>query len=276
MNKITTSSLSKKLASYGALTAAIAGVAEAQGQSVIYTDITPDFSGGMGTEYFLDLDNNGTPDFRFHANSGYYGYYGGNLYLQPLTASNEALGSLGSVGSYAYPFALDNGAVISANAAGSWLNNSYMSLNYGGADGNFINVTDKYVGLRFNINGNTHYGWVRIDVGLTGGDPWTVKDYAYADTPNIGIIAGQQTLNADAFTSNNTSIVAAHQLITLYNLPHQSDYKVFGLDGKVVLQGTANSGNEFIIDASAIATGVYMVQLTNEATHAAIIKKIIL
>lgn len=273
MKKTTSSKLTKKLASYGALTAAIVGVTDAQGQAIVYTDIT-DFTGGAGDEYLLDLDNNGTNDFRIHANSS----SSANLYLQPLTASNEALGSGG--GSFAYPFALSNGAAVSASASGGWYNNSYsggyMSLNYGaGAYGNFYNVTDKYIGLRFNISGNTHYGWIRLDVGQSG-TSWTVKDFAYMNSPGLGIAAGQQALSTDAFGMNTISIVANKQNITLYNLPNQTNYNLFSLTGKLVLQGTANSGNTYTIESNSLASGVYIVQLTDTTTNATISKKITL
>lgn len=277
MKKTTSTKLSKKLASYGALTAAIVGVADANGQSVVYTDIT-DFTGAAGDEFFLDLDNNATNDFRVHAASN------GDLFFQPLTASNEALGT-GS-DNYGYPFALDNGDPISASPTGigMWLNQSYsagaMSLfyNFGSGDyaGNFNNVTDKYIGVRFNISGNTHYGWVRLDVGLDAAS-WTIKDFAYVDTPNIGLNAGEQTtLNADVFTTNSISIVANKQNIMLYNLPNQTNYTLFSLTGKLVLQGTANSGALHTIESNNLAAGTYIVQLIDTANGTTINKKIIL
>ena len=63
MTKTYTSKLSKKLAKYGALTAAIAGVADASGQ-IVYTDVTPDFVGTFGDEFFLDLNQDAINDFK--------------------------------------------------------------------------------------------------------------------------------------------------------------------------------------------------------------------
>src|SRR5690606_34793820 len=103
MKKTTSLKLSKQLAKYGALTAAIVGIADANGQSIIYNDI-PDFTGGIGDTFLIDLDNNGTNDFQIRHN-GSTSYP--NLYIDPLTASNDVLGSGGS--NFAYPFALSNG-----------------------------------------------------------------------------------------------------------------------------------------------------------------------
>ena len=196
-----------KLAKYVAVAAAVGAVSESEA-AIIYTDETPDFAGGSGSQYFLDLNNDGIDDFRIHATTAYttsYGYtYGANLYLQPLAANNEALGT--GTTNYAYPFALSSGAPIS-NGAGSWFNNSFsggaMSLNYGSCGfGNWCNVTDGFIGLRFNIGGNTHYGWVRLDVGGSG-NVWTVKDYAYED------IAGTPILAGDMVTIPNVTAVPA-------------------------------------------------------------------
>ena len=48
---------------------------------------------------------------------------------------------------------------------------------------------DKYLGLRFIIKGQTHYGWARLDVLSLS--HWVIKDYAYNATPNKPILAGQ-------------------------------------------------------------------------------------
>ncbi|PWL28906.1 MAG: hypothetical protein DCO96_08805 [Fluviicola sp. XM-24bin1] len=196
----TKATLQKRLAQYGLLTAAIAATNEADA-AVVYTDITPDFTGGLGSQYFLDLDNNGTDDFRIWHNGS------SNLYISPLTGTNEALGSGGAT--FAYPFALTSGAAISSGAGG-WFNNGYgggfQSLNYGSCSfGNWCNVTDRYIGLRFDIAGSIHYGWVRLDVDFAG-NSWTVKDYAYETNPGIGITAGDTGTGGTA-ASNSTGIV---------------------------------------------------------------------
>ncbi|MDX2360696.1 MAG: T9SS type A sorting domain-containing protein [Crocinitomicaceae bacterium] len=176
--------LKKRLAKYGMLAAAITGANEAQA-NIIYTDENPDFSGAVGSQYFLDLNNDAIDDFRIWHNGS------SNLYISPLTASNEVLGSGGAT--FAYPFALSSGAAISSGA-GTFFNNGfsagYQSLNYGSCSfGNWCSITDKFIGVRFNIGGNIHYGWVRLDVNAAG-SIWTVKDYAYEDIIGNSIPAG--------------------------------------------------------------------------------------
>jgi len=90
--------LSNRLKSYTlAVGAVVLGVDEASA-NIIYTDEVPDFVGTVGAQYFLDLNNDGTDDFRIWHNGS------SNLYISPLAATNDALGSGGAT--FAYPFAL--------------------------------------------------------------------------------------------------------------------------------------------------------------------------
>jgi hypothetical protein len=56
--------------------------------------------------------------------------------------------------------------------------------------GEFLGVSDKFLGVKFVAGANTHYGWVRLDVA---GDASTitVKDYAFNAFPDGEILAGQ-------------------------------------------------------------------------------------
>jgi len=58
--------------------------------------------------------------------------------------------------------------------------------------GPWINVKDRYLGLKFQIKGNTHYGWARLNVKVgTTTITATLTGYAYETIPNKPIIAGQ-------------------------------------------------------------------------------------
>src|SRR5690606_26140771 len=128
MKKTTSKNLTKQLSKYSALVAAIGGVADASGQ-IVYTDIDSDFSGTANSEYLLDLNNDGTDDFRIHndlssfSSSGYTYLYN-NLFISPLQPGNEVLGSGGAT--FAYPFVLSAGDMISNGASsGTWNDNGF-------------------------------------------------------------------------------------------------------------------------------------------------------
>lgn len=62
--------------------------------------------------------------------------------------------------------------------------------------GQWVNVMHRYLGLRFTIHGQTHYGWIELSVraGIQGGLGHAyaaeVEGYAYETTPDLGIVAG--------------------------------------------------------------------------------------
>jgi hypothetical protein len=58
--------------------------------------------------------------------------------------------------------------------------------------GQWANVKNRYLGLQFQIDGQTHYGWARLTVG---GDILEGKltGYAYETIPNTPIVAGKMS-----------------------------------------------------------------------------------
>lgn len=222
MNKLKTSNpqfmeknLSKRLKDrlklYSLAAGAFVAGSETADAAIVYTDINPNFSGVTGSQYFLDLNNDNIDDFRIYHDGG------ANLFIQPLNSSNEVLG-LGSVLSYAsgfaYPYALSSGdSIQAAPTSGSWFNNGYstgyQSLNYGsGSFGNWVSVTDKYLGLRFVVGANTYYGWARLDVNADG-SVWSVKDYAYENVAGTSILAGAAGAVATPIPSSPATLVTA-------------------------------------------------------------------
>ncbi len=72
--------------------------------------------------------------------------------------------------------------------------------------GPWVNVTNRYLGLKFEIRGKTHYGWARLTVKLPGHqmrDNYPIRakltGYAYETIPGKAIIAGQ-TKGPDVIT----------------------------------------------------------------------------
>lgn len=61
-----------------------------------------------------------------------------------------------------------------------------------GYRGKWIKTHDRYLGVKFTIHGQMHYGWVSVNVGK---DPSgaVLTGYAYETIPNKPIIAGQKS-----------------------------------------------------------------------------------
>ena len=271
MKKITSKNLTKKLAQYGALAAAIGTMAEADGQ-VMYTDIT-DFQGDSMSSFDLDLNGDSTIDFTIN---------GSSIQLLVDASSNALAGSVGSL-SYLYPFALDNGTLVDGNQ--SWQSGGGQILRYkpSAAGSSCLyssnwcgDQVDKFLGLRFMVNGNTHYGWARLDVTVTNSmDNWVVKDFAYEATPDTGIIAGDGILSVVDAEMQNIEIFSSNKQINLNKIPQESSYRIFNLSGQLILDGNINERSHSI-DASSQASGVYIIEVSNTNSNIATTKKLVL
>jgi len=82
-----------------------------------------------------------------------------------------------------------------------WMNGSYDDRGY------WFNVTDRYLGLQFQIKGKTHYGWARlsVSVGTYLQVNATLTGYAYETIPGKPIIAGK-THGKDVITVEPASL----------------------------------------------------------------------
>jgi len=288
MRKNTRNNLTKKIANYGALTLAITGTTNVYSQ-IEYNDIT-DFIGGTNSDYYLDLDGDGYYDFRIVNRNGPYNSGGNNLYIEPWSYNNSVLGSPGGI-ARAYPFVLNSDSVISSggninsSTTAFWLNrgyysNNWSSLNYGNClfNGRWCNINDGYLGLRFNVGTPSvpiiKYGWVRLDVDQYS-TTYTIKDYAYNNDPGQPINAGQKSLGIEDNIFIDIRIVALNNRIGLYNLKGSTNYSIFGITGQKVLEGNTDL-DTFVIEATNLSSGIYIVELTDLNSKAIIRKKIVL
>jgi len=77
----------------------------------------------------------------------------------------------------------------------------------GGVGGSWVNVNSRYLGVKFEIKGQTHFGWARLNVQIQL--PLTITatltGYAYETIANKAITAGQ-TKGPDNLGPNNASI----------------------------------------------------------------------
>ena len=154
----------------------------------------------------LDVNNDGTPDFRIcYSNNTYHcsstgarvpppGYFDA-LLVKPLNDSN------GIRGNGPYAFALQAGKQVGSKGRFPQGDNLMAFSSSSGSShhgGHWFKVTNRYLGFKFVIKGQIHYGWARLDVH------WRAKKailtgYAYETIPNKPIIAGE-TKGRDVIT----------------------------------------------------------------------------
>jgi hypothetical protein len=159
---------------------------------VIYTP-TEQVVGGNGV-LTLDVAGVGTVDFLIQEwDNG--GFPSSNALLADAAVGN------GVEGSKRKAAALSSGAVIGPQAnfiAGDNNGEAMVSITHsttGGTShvhGDWVNVANRYLGLKFQIAGKTHYGWARLNVKREQFHiVATLTGYAYETTPNTPIVAGE-------------------------------------------------------------------------------------
>ncbi len=78
---------------------------------------------------------------------------------------------------------------------------NFQEIDHGGP---WYNVTDRYLGVRFQRNGRTHYGWARLNVGDGKvGNYAKLTGYAYETIAGKSIKAGQTKNAADDPTNED-------------------------------------------------------------------------
>lgn len=273
---------------------------EAEAQ-IIYTDIDPDSIIAVDAAIFeLDLNADGTNDFtltkRFLASynptiyTTYGGVFAGTIQLNHIygtaQGSNALLGEVSPYG-FQYPFAMDLDDDICDG--GTWLNGNYQSLAYSygykliigsgiysyvqlSGDGNwFGGQTDKYLGLKLVDEGNTYYGWLRMDVA-SDNIAFAVKDYAFQSVADSCIRAGQlvddtivqpfvsdlpESLNLYSF---GQTIIWQDRSGTWSN----GILQVYNMNGQLLLEHAMGGAGNGRVDLPFVAAGVYQLVYRQE------------
>lgn len=221
-------SLEKSLSTY-ALAVASAGVsflasAPPADAKIVYTPAQIDIPAN-GTPIPLDLNHDGLADFSFLNTQwgGSEGAFINELNIVGKTPSNKMRGRgswyfwLPKTGSHKNVFAsaLPPGFSVGPNKS-HFQKASYGVLvqsggnNYGAVSyGQWWYTQHRYLGLKFAIKGQTHYGWARLNVTFLPkqGIQATLTGYAYETVPNKPIVTGK-TKGPDVITVEPSSLGA--------------------------------------------------------------------
>jgi hypothetical protein len=122
----------------------------------------------------------------------------------PVNSRNQIAGRKGVVDTL-YAYALNRGSAIGPKVAFSGKLMAASGTEYGTV-GRWLNVKDRYLGLKFLIKGQVHYGWARFSVTAGGGKiSATLSGYAYETIANKPIVAGK-TKGSEASTEQPASL----------------------------------------------------------------------
>lgn len=274
--------LNKRLKQYAALAAsAIATDASAQ---IVYTDIRDTTLVNNGDFFDISLNNDGIMEVSLTMTKStssyptYSAYFRVNLAkVQPLNSADVNM-SFSATSSYSSSFgiamALSNNQNIN-NSLNTWSNTSaylggYAYINaysttYTTSIGQFPGAGDKYLGVKFTIGTNVHYGWVRLDMSSLS-DSLTIKDYAYHSTPNTPIAAGDTGITVGVGKVKNVKqfdfYAAEGRIIFKDKLEVSMVLSVFDLSGKLIERRTLGI-EQTDITLNQSLNGVYIVELRN-------------
>ncbi len=239
--------LNSKLTSYSALTGAFRLSTGAVQSQVVFSDINPDTLLQNNT-FDIDFDNDGIKDFGLqHYTSTYYQAERRVLLLPGVDPANRPMAGLADFmfwSMYA-PLNLPTGNPIGPGGpfysfgnlmllAKKWIQQGGgLSNFYWTGRGPFLDSTG-YIGVEFNSNGNTYYGWIEcaVDTGVHG---VLITGFAYDATPNHYIIAG----------SGNTSSVSEQESVIS---PASSFYPNPSRNGKTFIQVDAKKSADLSME----------------------------
>lgn len=199
---------------------------------------------------FIDMNGDGKNDFEFSiARGGYDHSFYKTLNVIPLTGGRPVGGARGSIGPYGS--ALASGAKIgpSAHFSSSIARGQVMLERTNG----FVSGTSeytaygpwgvkgtygfyRYLGVKFLISGQTHYGWIKILVDRSNGLQGFIKEYGYETVANKSLTAGQtqsSVADSSAEVEKSKSGVASPSLGML----------AAGVDGLSLWRRHTSSGN---------------------------------
>jgi hypothetical protein len=202
--KLTASPLSqhleKNLLAYAAAAGTLLAFARPASAEIIYkpsnTPLGTPFAGGVVTQF--DINGDGINDFSFDN----YSYFSHGFGATELSIFSRETGN----GIIAITLKGQNRPTAAALAAGVEVGptQSFQAPSYGlllggifegssgGAFGSWLNVETAYLGLKFVVNGETHYGWARIKLVAPGEiNSGSIYGYAYESVADEPIVTGK-------------------------------------------------------------------------------------
>jgi hypothetical protein len=150
----------------------------------------------LGQTYKLDINGDGVTDFTLKnavfCNTDQCFY---QLTESPATTGNEVVG-IGRGSFFPLASALAAGAQIGSGLKFQQLDAQLESIYQGGGgtsgSGKWLDVRNHFLGLRFQIDGQTHFGWARLTIQVNGVTINAIlTGYAYETEPDTPIIAGK-------------------------------------------------------------------------------------
>ncbi len=194
-------SLERNLLAYAAVAgASCVALAQPVSAEVVYTPAHVRIGGHAFTPYDLDVNQDGILDFEFLPFS--YAHFDRDIVLYAFGLGTQNVRGNVQLVKDATHFdaaARNPGAIIGSKNSFAFFarmgeEHSDFSGHITTEAGSWLDVQRRYLGLQFQINGETHYGWARLNVHFVESDQLLVQavltGYAYETVPDKPIAAG--------------------------------------------------------------------------------------
>lgn len=259
-----------RLKSYSALAGTVIAAANSANAQAVYTNISPDSTVTTNGGYYdLDLNNDGTFDFKFqltlNPGSSYYSYAYNKVGVSALD-SNQVAGSAN--GAYIYPLVFNTADTVKPSLTWYMGSNQSMGSSWGGPSyvyGNWLGATDKFIGLKLHVpNTDTnYYGWARLDVEALA-HSFTIKDYAVMNIPNQPIVIGSGYVGIKENILTGSTIYNNNRLVYIQTKnPIVGTVVIVNAAGQQVYAGKVE-GQQSEINLGDISAGIYFVSLRSQ------------
>ncbi|MBC8045916.1 MAG: T9SS type A sorting domain-containing protein [Fimbriimonadaceae bacterium] len=267
---------SKKLAAYSTLAGCFMLAGNEANAQIVYVDI-PDVELEMPADttpsiYELDMDSDGNTDFLFQVGSitgGLWWSFGrvfGSVSTSDYAFGNTLNRVIGYEGEFVYyASALESDAPVDEDAEFltyrlGFLVSIYSENTYGP----FADVMDKYLGVRFTIDGEPHFGWIRLDVEVS---PIVVriKDYGYSSVAGEEIMSGLKEASTALhdFELDNISVYSSENTVHVHlkEVLEKASVCVYNAAGQIVFKDVLDETSKYI--QLTDASGIYTVQIVS-------------
>lgn len=269
--------IDKRLTRYGSVLGGlvVAGTGTAQVQ---YVDFNPDTVLTLPESMVIDVNGDLTPDFVFAVSTttgtavtikaGAMNGYGGNGVVATTSVifgTTVVWASLLSVSNYvASTNNFNSGGTGTGDPPVALAGKIYFGIG-STTMGQFAGQTDAFAGFRFDVGGNWHYGWMRMDVDAQG-HTYTIKDMAYEQTPNTSIHVGDMgfsTVGVDEHELQQSVIITSSNNVLTINMMADilAQADIMDLSGRIVENVSVSKGfNQHVLNE--LTEGIYLVRVT--------------
>ncbi|MFH1051931.1 MAG: T9SS type A sorting domain-containing protein [bacterium] len=261
---------------------------------IIYTDLIPDKilspAAGSGQNYQIDMNVDNAGEFYIQVNNMSEGYE--SVKIAGIIRGNQIAGDgdTNDVMNF-FPLCLALNEVIGENTSYLWFNNwdeqwdhelSVAICGFGiNEPGHWAGgLKDKYLGVRFIIQGNYHYGWLSIEIPAIP-NTVTIKGFAYESTPNLPIKAGETVTGFNENTNfvNSETIISPNpaseyieiKLSKSFELSESYSIEIFNVYSEQMTVGIQNF-EPLRIDISGFPVGIYFLRIGDEIQKFVVIK----